>query len=165
MRKLLAVAVILTLVFAGCDDDDDGNGGSAGGGTTLTINNQSSYDLNDIRYGSVDLGTIRTNLYTIGNSEYYLYLPKGTSNTKEVEASTDTIYFYLFNESAGMGVGIGAAVGFECSTIKVTCNKNQNTTFTFTNSTVVTAWDGTPNGTTGTLTQIYNLAFSVVDKH
>jgi hypothetical protein len=78
MKKLFAVLIALTLVFAGCDKELEE--------TTLKINNLSDYPLISVEFSAVNFGTIKS----------------GKDVTKEVNAGTKFVYFVLLTNTSGM---------------------------------------------------------------
>jgi len=79
MKKLFAVLICFTLVFAGCGEETASQ-------TTLKINNLSDYPLISVEFSAVNFGTIRS----------------GKDVTNEVNAGTKYIYFLLLTNTSGM---------------------------------------------------------------
>jgi hypothetical protein len=126
MKKYFILMAVFLLVLMGCDSgnstDNENNNQNGNNGTSkaiFTISNQSSYELYDVEYNSMDFGPIRI----------------GWDATEKIYAGTKYIYFTLIFPPK---TAWDDAIYVRCRTANaITCEENVINTFVFTNNTVI----------------------------
>jgi hypothetical protein len=117
MKKLLTIAALFVIILAGCDD---GNGGNNDSSTTLTIKNESSRAISDVKWNNVTFGSIDL----------------GGNVNKTVQNGSGYIFF------------TANAVSYRTSGL-VVVDKDESAAFTFTSNTVIVGIDDNSTTTLG----------------
>jgi hypothetical protein len=138
MKKLLMLAVIFALVFAGCKVEPDETEETIEVSTTLKINNLSDYPLLSVEFSAVDFGTIKS----------------GKDVTKEVNAGTKYIYFVLQTSTSGI---------IRCRTEPVTCEDKKDNEIIMVNNTIITITTTEENDTLANICKKYDVKVILYD--